>query len=63
MVSVQCPRCQLLFASRNQAAWHLRQDHPRSKGLGVPDRLLQARRALRLHEERLTGERRLLLQP
>jgi uncharacterized C2H2 Zn-finger protein len=63
MVSVQCPRCELLFASRNQAAWHLRQDHRRSKGLGVPDRLYQARRPRRPHEERLTGQRWLLLQP
>ena len=63
MVSVQCPRCELLFASRNQAAWHLRQDHRRSKGLGIPDRLYRMGSARRRHEERLTSQRWLLLQP
>lgn len=39
MVAVQCPKCELRFSSPNQLTWHLRQDHRRSRGLGLPDRL------------------------
>lgn len=55
MITVQCPKCELRFASRNAAAWHLRQDHRRSKGLGLPDRLYQSRRARPRQRERVTG--------
>ncbi|HZD72497.1 MAG TPA: hypothetical protein VE776_01170 [Actinomycetota bacterium] len=39
MVAVQCPKCELLFRSPEELDWHLRQDHHRPKGLGLPDRL------------------------
>jgi uncharacterized C2H2 Zn-finger protein len=39
MVAVQCPKCELLFRSPEELDWHLRQDHRRSRGLGLPDRL------------------------
>ncbi len=55
MITVQCPRCELWFASRNEAVWHLRQDHRRSKGLGLPDRLHQSQRAHHALRERVTG--------
>jgi uncharacterized C2H2 Zn-finger protein len=57
MVAVQCPKCDLWFASRNEVAWHVRQDHRRSRGLGLPDRLSRARRVHRSQRERVTGAR------
>jgi hypothetical protein len=55
MITVQCPKCELRFASRNELAWHLRQDHRRSKGLGLPDRWCRPRRARRSQGQRVTG--------
>jgi hypothetical protein len=55
MIAVQCPKCELRFASRSEAAWHLRHDHRRSKGLGLPDRLHQSRHDHRPQRERVTG--------
>ena len=39
MRTVQCPKCPLRFRTRSEAFWHLRQDHRRTTGLGLPDRL------------------------
>jgi hypothetical protein len=39
MTAVQCPKCQLRFLTRSEVLWHLRMDHRRTKGLGLPDRL------------------------
>jgi hypothetical protein len=36
---MQCPKCQLRFSTRGEVLWHLRQDHRRTRGLDVPDRL------------------------
>jgi hypothetical protein len=55
MITVQCPKCELRFASGSEVVWHLRQDHRRSKGLGLPDRLHQPRRAHRSERERIVG--------
>ncbi len=55
MISVQCPKCELQFASRNEVAWHLRQDHRRSKGLGIPDRWCKPRGTRGSQRERVTG--------
>lgn len=39
MTTVQCPKCQLRFLTRSEVLWHLRMDHRRTTGLGLPDRL------------------------
>jgi hypothetical protein len=39
MRTMQCPKCPLRFSTRSEALWHLRQDHRRTTGLGLPDRL------------------------
>jgi hypothetical protein len=39
MTTVQCPKCQLLFLTRSELLSHLRMDHRRTTGLGLPDRL------------------------
>ncbi len=39
MTTVQCPKCQLRFLTRSELLWHLRMDHRRTTGLGLPDRL------------------------
>jgi putative redox protein len=39
MTTVQCPKCELRFPNPNAVAWHLRQDHRRTRGLGIPDPL------------------------
>jgi putative redox protein len=39
MSTIQCPKCELRFPSPNAVACHLRQDHRRTRGLGVPDPL------------------------
>lgn len=39
MTTVQCPKCQLRFLTRGEVLWHLRMDHRRTTGLGLPDRL------------------------
>lgn len=36
---MQCPKCQLRFSTRSEVLWHLREDHRRTTGLDVPDRL------------------------
>ena len=28
MTTTQCPKCPLRYSTRNEALWHLRQDHP-----------------------------------
>jgi hypothetical protein len=38
MTTVQCPKCQLRFLTRSEVLSHLRMDHRRTKGLGLPDR-------------------------
>lgn len=35
----RCPECPLRFLTSSELLWHLRQDHPRTSGLGLPDRL------------------------
>jgi hypothetical protein len=54
MIAVQCPKCELRFASRNAAAWHPRQDQRRSTGLGLRGRLHQSRHARRSQREQVT---------
>jgi hypothetical protein len=39
MRTMQCPNCQLRFSTTSEARWHLRQDHRRTRGLDLPDRL------------------------
>ena len=39
MTTEQCPKCELRFWNRNEMLWHLREDHRRTKGLALPDRL------------------------
>lgn len=39
----QCPKCPLRFSTRSELLWHLRQDHRRTSGLGLPDRLCPRR--------------------
>jgi hypothetical protein len=39
MTTVQCPKYQLRFLTRSEVLWHLRMDHRRTTGLGLPDRL------------------------
>jgi hypothetical protein len=39
MTTVQCPKCQLRFLTRSEMLSHLRMDHRRTTGLGLPDRL------------------------
>jgi hypothetical protein len=39
MKTLQCPKCQLRFLTRSEALSHLRMDHRRTSGLGLPDRL------------------------
>jgi hypothetical protein len=39
MMTVQCPKCELRFLTRSEVLWHLRMDHRRTTGLGLPDRL------------------------
>jgi hypothetical protein len=39
MRTVQCSKYQLRFPTRSETLWHLRQDHPRTTGLSLPDRL------------------------
>jgi hypothetical protein len=39
MRTTQCPKCPLRFSTRNELLWHLRQDHRRTTGLGLPDLL------------------------
>ena len=45
------PKCPLRFRTRSEAFWHLRQDHRRITGLGLPDRLCAAWR----HRHRQRG--------
>ena len=39
MTTVQCPKCELRFLTRGELLSHLRMDHRRTTGLGLPDRL------------------------
>jgi hypothetical protein len=39
MTTVQCPKCELRFLTRSELLSHLRVDHRRTTGLGLPDRL------------------------
>jgi hypothetical protein len=39
MRTMQCPKCPLRFSTRSGLLCHLRQDHRRTTGLGLPDRL------------------------
>jgi hypothetical protein len=39
MTTVQCPKCELRFLARSEVVSHLRMDHRRTTGLGLPDRL------------------------
>jgi hypothetical protein len=55
MIAVQCPKCELRFASRNELAWHLRQDHRRSKGLGLRDRWCRPLSGRRFQRRRVSG--------
>jgi hypothetical protein len=38
MTIVQCPKCQLRFLTPSELLSHLRADHRRTTGLGLPDR-------------------------
>jgi hypothetical protein len=39
MRTTQCPKCPLRFSTKSELLWHVRQDHRRTTGLGLPDRL------------------------
>ena len=39
MRTTQCPKCPLRFSTRSELLWHVRQDHRRTTGLDLPDRL------------------------
>lgn len=39
MRTIQCPKCPLRFSTRSELLWHVRQDHRRTTGLDLPDRL------------------------
>ena len=56
MTTVQCPKCQLRFLTRSEVLSHLRMDHRRTTGLGLPDRL--GRPAHRRVPATTRGERR-----
>ncbi|HEU4896936.1 MAG TPA: hypothetical protein VFX88_05100 [Actinomycetota bacterium] len=51
---MQCPKCQLRFSTRSEVLWHLREDHRRTTGLDVPDRL---RGPVRRHHRRAVTTR------
>jgi hypothetical protein len=55
MIAVKCPKCELRFGSQNELAWHLREDHRRSKGLGLPDRWCRPRGGRRSQRKWVTG--------
>ncbi|HEY7359457.1 MAG TPA: C2H2-type zinc finger protein [Streptosporangiaceae bacterium] len=44
MTIVQCPKCQLRFPTPSELLSHLRMDHRRTTGLGLPDRLHRSAR-------------------
>ena len=55
MVAVQCPKCELQFSSPNVLSWHLRQDHRRSRGLALPDRLRRSEKRDRRRRTRVNA--------